>query len=476
MKTIRNYICLFLLLSGYGCNDFLEETSLTLVYPSDLNDLEQLFVGEAYRTEAINNTYDYYHLLCDNYEQNTDPFALQYFKLQDRLINVYLWNPLMFSEELNDAMSGVERVWSEPYKRILGCNLVLDHADALEGTDRDREALRGEALTLRAWCYLQLVNAFGVAYNQGNPATEPGVPLKLESGVRDEYFSRASVQDVYDRIEKDLQEGNRLLRSYPARKNNIGRMNHLAAKAILSRMYLYQEKWDQAINWADSVLMEKDELLDLNTLNNVSSASAPDSIYATEALWMRSYRYPSFENIAVVIVISDELLQAYGVSDRTQISTNPDGVSDLRSLKMLTMQSGRLNYPMLCSDSYFRESIRTAELYLNRAEAYARKYIQENNPVYKDEALRNLNIIRQHRFRKENYRDMDSDVDGGTLLEECVNERWRELGGEINHRWCDVRRYGKTLRHQYDDLSAEQDMSRFTLPIPDKVSDANPSL
>ena len=68
MKTIRNYICLFLLLSGYGCNDFLEETSLTLVYPSDLNDLEQLFVGEAYRTEAINNTYDYYHLLCDNYE------------------------------------------------------------------------------------------------------------------------------------------------------------------------------------------------------------------------------------------------------------------------------------------------------------------------------------------------------------------------------------------------------------------------
>lgn len=474
MKTIRNYICLFLLLSGYGCNDFLEETSQTLVYPSNLNDLEQLFVGESYKSEAINNSYKYYHLLCDNYEPNRDPRMSMWFKMKDQEINVYLWNPLMFSEELNDAMSGVERVWSEPYKRILGCNLVLDHADALEGTDRDREALRGEALTLRAWCYLQLVNAFGVAYSQGNPATEPGVPLKLESGVRDEYFSRASVQDVYDRIEKDLQEGNRLLRSYPARKNNIGRMNHLAAKAILSRMYLYQEKWDQAINWADSVLMEKDELLDLNTLNNVSAASAPDSIYATEALWARSYTCPIPD---ARVVISDELLQAYGVSDRTQISMNPDGVSDLRGLKILVVASNTLNSIMRCSDSQVRESIRTAELYLNRAEAYARKYVQENNPVYKDEALRNLNIIRRHRFRKENYRDMDSDVDGGTLLEECVNERWRELGGEIDHRWCDVRRYGKTLRHSaYDGLSAEQDMSRFTLPIPDKVSDANPSL
>lgn len=72
---------------------------------------------------------------------------------------------------------------------------------------------------------------------------------------------------------------------------NFLRIGHLAAKALLSRVYLYMEDWDRAIAYADSVLQVKPNLLDLNTVGWGTPRSPESlSVYATgtpdEVIWM----------------------------------------------------------------------------------------------------------------------------------------------------------------------------------------------
>ena len=124
------------------------------------------------------------------------------------------------------------------------------------------------------------------------------------------------------------------------------------------------------------------------------------------------------------------------------------------------------------------QGIRTAELYLNRAEAYAQKFIIEGNDTYREAALADLNTLRKNRFNKEFYKEIDV-VDKEELLDYCLTERRRELCGETNHRWCDLRRYGKTVKHvlvESELQEFEQDMSLFALPIPEDVLKQNPNL
>lgn len=73
--------------------------------------------------------------------------------------------------------------------------------------------------------------------------------------MRDEYFTRNTVQEVYERIEQDLLEGNRLM-SENKMPVSTYEVSDLMAKALLSRMYLYIEKYDDAIHWANEVLFE----------------------------------------------------------------------------------------------------------------------------------------------------------------------------------------------------------------------------
>ncbi|MFR7809971.1 MAG: hypothetical protein ACLU4N_12235 [Butyricimonas faecihominis] len=48
------------------------------------------------------------------------------------------------------------------------------------------------------------MNLYGFPYNYGDPKQNLGVPLKLNSSVKDEKFTRNTVAEVYEQIEKDL--------------------------------------------------------------------------------------------------------------------------------------------------------------------------------------------------------------------------------------------------------------------------------
>ena len=482
MKTKMYMWVLALLLAG--CNDFLEESSQDEMRPSTVEDMEQLLLGDGY--EDANNIYYLTDIFTD--DMNNNPAELAGLVDNDKW--KFTWNEQMF----NKAGGGENiSLWQVPYENILGCNLVLDYLDKVEGNSRLRENLRGEALTLRAWYHLHLVNFFGVAYNQGNPVSEPGVPLKLSMDVEGgKYFTRNTVGEVYAQIEKDLLEGNHLLTTYD-QDRNFYRIGHLAAKAMLSRVYLYMEEWDKALAYADSVLAEKPALLDLNKVSDVYDWSTMISgtilgVYNVttpdEIIWVR--RLSGGRPISYFVrpfYSYDGLDALYGWSIDDWLARKPLK-GDFRGI----FHFGYLNSGS-CRDAVTKslvdlgvsscwQGIRTAELYLNRAEVYARKYLEEGNDAYRTAALADLNRLRSHRFNEDYYVPVNIS-DGRELLEFCFTERRRELVGETNHRWCDVRRQGITVTHVMVDegnVRYVQDMTRYALPIPEEILRRNPIL
>lgn len=484
MNTLKLTSLLLLQCCFWACSDFLRESSQDEVRPSTISDLEQILLGDGYT-----DGYNFYYateIFTDNAESNKIVQLQNYQNFQsayDTQKWLYTWKENMFNEE----GGGTDiTLWQTPYEGILGCNLVLDYLDEMYGREPLRESLRGEALTLRAWYYLHLANFFGIAYNQGDPRINPGVPLKLDARVKKDYLPRNSVAEVYAQIEKDLLEGNRLLTAYD-HDRNFYRMGHLAAKAILSRVYLYMEEWDKALAYADSVLQVKPALLALSTSNSSTGATF---VYNTttpdEIIWARE-NTNGYNMSSTFFPTSSKLMGMYDGGTYASMTS-----ADLRVFRYyfwyaMIYEKAMVFVPIGTSKSsvgdYAKmQGIRTAELYLNRAEAYANKYLSEGNEAYRLAALENLNTLRKKRYNP-NYNLKEVDItDGKELLEFCIEERQRELVGETNHRWCDIRRYGMTITHVL--LNAEatnetthtQDMSLYALPIPEEILRRNPAL
>lgn len=457
----RKKIYLFILVLWLtGCNDFLEQSSQDEVRPSMVTDLEQILIGDGYQTKK-HNFYYLTEMMTDNVK-SVKPLSGQQDEFEQERWR-FLWDPKMFDD---DGGGYCADVWEMPYAAILGCNLVLDYLDEMKGEEKLRENIRGEALTLRAWNYFHLVNLFGIAYNQGNPETDLGVPLKLDATVTGEFFVRNTVKEVYAQVEKDLLEGNRLLTTYKFERSFF-RINHVAAKTMLSRMYLYMEEWDKALAYADSALAVKSDLLDLN-----KGKQPYDKIESNEIIWVREctegwvWRYPALKE---AFPLSNELVGLYEGSDlRTSYFLFLDRLMDRGTYSGVYKAT---------NDYGNNQGIRTSELYLNRAEVYARKYLKEGDDEYRIKSLADLNELRKYRMKNDNYVETVI-TDGQELLEFCLKERRRELCGETCHRWGDVRRLGLTVAHKlYDsDVEFTRDMKHYVLPIPKRIREQNPAL
>ena len=87
--------------------------------------------------------------------------------------------------------------WGQNYKIIYQCNEILDDIEK-SGHKDDTEAIRnrGEALFFRAWCYFNLVRAFGEV---------PLVTIKVVE-ASDANVPKTTAEKIYEQIDKDLTE------------------------------------------------------------------------------------------------------------------------------------------------------------------------------------------------------------------------------------------------------------------------------
>ncbi|WP_291913558.1 RagB/SusD family nutrient uptake outer membrane protein [Chitinophaga sp. CB10] len=129
-------------------------------------------------------------------------------------------------------------------KQVYSYNKVIKEVMASTGgTEAQKKSILAEALTGRAWVHFMLVNLYGKPYHAATAATDLASPLFMTPDVTQTTFTRATVQQLYDQIIADLKEAIPLL---PATISNRARAARPTAQAMLGKVYVFMQKFDEA--------------------------------------------------------------------------------------------------------------------------------------------------------------------------------------------------------------------------------------
>lgn len=174
-----------------------------------------------------------------------------------------------FNRELSDldwfvpatSLDAIYQYWLSTYFNIRNCNILLDklgvNYNPASGTislsnidipisDVNRKQYAGEALFIRAYHYFNLVRLFGGVFLVHTPIS----PLEAKS------INRSSVADTYKFIESDLTTASTYMSNKPFSQiaaADRGRTTSWAAKALLGKVYLTQNKKTEAITQLNDV-------------------------------------------------------------------------------------------------------------------------------------------------------------------------------------------------------------------------------
>lgn len=516
-KYISYIVGLSLMLGASSCSsDFLKEYSQDLARVQTADDLNELLMGDCllpkgyYSVEMSNlvcqnANYAVLHFMSDELTENTqlfyDPtggnnsFRLAYFPY-------FTWQQSTFLDEKGKSTneSAENNYWALGYEKINNCNMVMDAADQLSvSTDGERhkaQVVKGEAYFLRAFYYLTLANLYGKPYAPSTAHADLAVPIKTSSNVEDKEYARATVADVYQQIVADLAEAELLLRQVdkPASIYHVG----IEAVYILrSRVALYMQDWNTAVAYAQKAIDKNGYLQSLAGMAAdvypMSKANA-EVVYSNGSSCLGNMLYDkpgkksSWDDYSPTWYISDNLYALFADDDYrkgTYLTTADDPYNHRPTYHKIDNSIASYGKYKEVSDVF---SIRTAEAYLNMAEAKAELGADQ-------EACTWLGKLREKRVANA----QPVALSGEALVKFIREERERELFLE-GHRWFDLRRYmvdekypySKTIVHtmtyyakdangdytasKIDAYRLEKNDEAYTLDIPKTVRDFQPSI
>jgi hypothetical protein len=140
----------------------------------------------------------------------------------------------------NPNNDNLTSIWKWCYEGINRANYLQENKNNIDFDHK--EALYGEVYFLRAYYYFELVKFFG------------GVPLFTESRLTagdSGTLQRASAAEVYAQIELDLKNAILVL---PGSVSQKGRVTVHAARALLGKVYLYQNKFPESAGELEKVI------------------------------------------------------------------------------------------------------------------------------------------------------------------------------------------------------------------------------
>ncbi len=336
------------------------------------------------------------------------------------------------------------------YAAINQINTVLAYLPGVEGNVDTKNRILGEAYFLRALAYFDLARLYG------------GVPIILDPSDSPDNgagIKKSSNADVLARVESDLKEAVGL---FDNSLSDRGRASKWAAYALLARVSLYQEDFTEAIQYSSLVIDSGlfslcPEIRDFYTTVRSNESIFEFVFSSADKLSFYTYYLPSEKGGRLDYIptpeLSRELLDPTKGGKRAQlIEDKGDGV-------YVIMQYAKQD------GSSSVQTLRLAEQYLIRAEAYLR----QGTPDV-DAALADLNVIRQ----RAELADLPA-ADVATLLLQLETERRYELAFD-GHRFNDIVRTGRagTVFAAYDPVFANPNY--WVLPFPNNVKLADPDL
>lgn len=173
----------------------------------------------------------------------------------------------------------ISNFWQYRYKGILRCNVAIERiAQANLADENLKNRLVAEARFLRGYFYFELVRNFGDL-----PLITGFLMPEEVSGI-----TRTSATEVYKFIEDDFKAAAEVL---PQRSEyagtELGRATRGAALGLLGKVYLYQDKWQEAHDVLKTVIDEKEyklmdnfgDVWDVDHNNNEESLFEVQYIY-----------------------------------------------------------------------------------------------------------------------------------------------------------------------------------------------------
>lgn len=429
-------------------------------------------------------------------------------------------------------------LWAAYYKNIAICNQVISDVTP---SDDELSALVGENYYLRALWYLSLTRVYGRPYTHGKDNLS--VPLRLDANSPAQ--ARATVGEVYDQIISDLENAAELLPSVSGRT----RPSKEAAWGLLSRVYIWMTDptdqstvtyADKAIEYADKVINSGNFLLtptasyfgsDQIRPKNLPVGTPIDHYYSTAKnqnetlfclgvmttdqgliargkMWMQTYaglgfgQYCASSYYRRILASDANDLRTNFIEPRYQLDQNGNNSLDQNGNYIIFKHKGFDQYNInkfsyLGDDPFLADIViqRSAEVYLNRAEAYAKKALFGDDASLA-KAMNDVNTIRE-RAHAETYNSLNDfkttyptnpgnpvadnlSPNDPDILDVVLTERFLELAWEFN-RSEDVFRNKRNLYRNYEGPHITKDIvswesNRIVAPIPLQEINVNPLL
>jgi len=411
-------------------NDY--EAALVGVYDVTQWTLYNFMVGEI----ASENS------LCGG-ESATDVIGLQ--KIDD-----------MIHDAENDQLT---RIWQYMYEGINRANYMVENKDKMDFSRKSE--LYGEVHFLRAFFYFELTKIFGDVPVFTNSRLTAG-----DSGT----LSRSPQSEVYALIESDLQAA---ISALPLSKSTNGRATSLTAHALLGKVYLFQDKFDEAAGILEPLIGLYTLPADPQSTFLKGGENGPESVYEIQhsknSNWwawdyvpqgtegnfgvihhgIRGYSGPLYSSGWSFNVPTQDLVDAYSAGDkRKDVSIlDIEAWAASTGAKYTTgyEHTGYFNnkYIPRAGESQAQQElnyetnfryIRYADVLLMAAEA--------NNRATASNDTKAQNYLNQVRARAYGNSSNASSSTGSTLTQEIWDERRLELAGE-GHRFYDLVRTGQ---------------------------------
>jgi len=461
MKNIFNYIIfLTVLVALISCDlNIIPTDALTGTQIKNTSDGLVSLVNGGYAQfkdipsgESSNNWYLRQYFQLSDFA--SDDIVCGY-KTEDDLINSFRYN------DRASEKSNINSFWEVSYKIIYGSNIAIKMADE-KGSDPITNYLKGECYFLRAFAAHNLVRLFARPYSTANSSL-PGIILR-ESSADGAPKARATLAETYDYIISSLQKAALLMTEQPPEsRNNKGFASKYSAWALLSRVYLYKGDYQKSITYADSLINSGAYSLETPETYPGYFANATNS---SETIWCIPFLALDDKKEASVASMiyngancwgeegaSPSILTAMGFGTSMMnidvrwkyIETSSPGLKNGVNIYYISKFSGQGGSPTLSSPVMLRLS----EVYLNRAEAYAKSGDVNG-------ALDDLNEIRTNRMVVPEGGSLDdylynAERDGitsGNILNTVLKERRIELAFE-GQRIFDILRNGQDLIRDY---------------------------
>lgn len=361
----------------------------------------------------------------------------------------------LYRKEMITANADVTNMWVAAYNTINICNNILGALEVVN--EDDRSQIQGEALFIRGLSYFELILFFAPPYSAGNAGTNLGVPILLEEDANSlELKPRNTLQEVYTQILDDLTTAEGLLEEGP----RSGKATKEAAAAILSRVYLQMENYQDARDAANRVINTGNYSLIATTVPSEEYSDVFNGSSTKEDLFdIPVSTVDGVNNMQVFyaaanpfggrgdIEVQQSHLDLYDANDdRLGLFYEDEGTGDIRVGKW-TNPFGNVKI------------IRLAEMYLTRAECNERL-----GTTIGDTPLNDVNRIRE----RVNLTNL-----GSVTLADILFERRLELAHE-GQRLHDAKRLQESIQLGAEIFTFDSDLLVF--PIPQREIDVNSNL